>query len=89
VREFADELVVLSRWLGREVARDLTAGPTGALPVWSAFRFRDAAVFQLEEPDREQRMYLVRGDAVRDFVVSQVPIDRVYAELGGPLPAAA
>ena len=89
MREFADELVVLSRWLGREVAGDPGAEPTGALPVWSAFRFRDAAVFQVEEPDREQRMYLVRGDAVRDFVVSQVPIDQVYADLGDPLPAAA
>jgi hypothetical protein len=84
VREFDDEMAVLSGWLGR----DLTAEQAGGLPLWSAFRFRDAAVFQRDEPD--QRMYLVRGDAVREFAVSQATIDAVYAELvAGSLPAAA
>ena len=85
--DFADEMSVLSRWLGRDVAGDQDA----VVPVWTAFRFRDAAVFELDRPDGSQRMYLVRGNAVREFPVSQVTIDAVYAELraGGPLPAAA
>ena len=86
MREFAEELTVLSRWLGRDVGGALSSGLTGFVPVGSAFRFRDAAVFQLDE---RERTYLVRGDAVREFVVSQVAIDQVYAELAGPHPAAA
>ena len=60
-------------------------------PAWTVFRFRDAVVFESEVADGAQRMYLVRGDAVREFVVSQVSIDEAYAELsdGAPLPAAA
>ena len=90
MREFADEMAVLSGWLGRDLGGDLAADPAGGVPVWTAFRFREAVVFQPDEPDRPQRMFLVRGDAVREFVVSQGTIDEVYAELvGGPLPAAA
>ena len=86
MREFADELTVLSRWLGRDVGGALSSGQPGSVPVGTAFRFRDAAVFQLDEPEC---MYLVRGDAVREFGVSQVAIDEVYAELAGRRPAAA
>jgi hypothetical protein len=86
VLDFVDEMTVLSRWLGRDVAGD----QAGVVPAWTAFRFRDAVVFESEKPDGRQRMYLVRGDAVREFAVSQVTIDEVYAELGaGPLPSAA
>jgi hypothetical protein len=75
VREFAEEASVLSRWLGRDVAEGLG----GVIPVWTAFRFRDAAVF---EPDgSEGRMYLVRGETVREFAVSETSIDAAYAQL--------
>jgi len=95
VHDFVAEMTVLSRWLDRDrpgdAARDTAGKPAGVLPAWTAFRFRDAAVFETEQPDGAQRMYLVRGDAVREFVVSQGTIDEAYAELssGGPLPAAA
>ena len=87
MREFVDEMAVLSGWLGRDVAGDLS----GVFPVWTVFRFRDAVVFESEVSDGAPRMYLVRGDSVREFVVSQVTIDEAYAELsdGTPLPAAA
>lgn len=92
MREFDDEVTVLSRWLGRDVSVDLS----GAVPVWSAFRFRDAAVFASEAAEWSDRMYLVRQGAVREFVVSQVTIDEAYAQLRagaepveGTLPAAA
>ena len=87
MHDFVDEMTVLSRRLGRDVAGD----QAGAFPTWTAFRFRDAAVFEFELPDGAQRMYLVRGDAVREFLVSQVTIDEVYADLDpdAPLPSAA
>ena len=87
MREFVDEMAVLSGWLGRDVAGDLS----GVFPAWTVFRFRDAVAFESEVSDGAPRMYLVRGDAVREFVVSQVSIDEAYAELsdGAPLPAAA
>jgi hypothetical protein len=87
VGDFVDEMTVLSRRLGRDVTADLG----GVVPVWTAFRFRDATVFESELPDGTQRMYLVRGDAVGEFVMSQVTIDEVYAGLssGDLLPAAA
>ncbi|MGY1603870.1 hypothetical protein [Geodermatophilus sp. SYSU D00815] len=72
--EFVDEVTVLSRWLGR----DLTAELSGVVPLWHAFRFRDAAVF---EPDAGDRLYLVRGQAVRELVVSRGTIDDAYADL--------
>ena len=87
MHDFVDEMTVLSRWLGRDLAGDVT----GPFPAWTVFRFRDAAVFESELPDGGPRMYLVRGDAVREFVRSQGTIDEAYAELsaGGSLPAAA
>jgi hypothetical protein len=86
VGEFDDEVTVLSRWLGRDVVPDLG----GVVPVWNAFRFRDATVFASEGPDGSSRMYLVRGEQVHEFVPSQVAIDVAYAHLdGGALPAAA
>lgn len=91
VHDFVDEMTVLSRWLDRDLPGGRTEEPAAVLPVWTVFRFRDAAVFESEQPDGAQRMYLVRGDAVREFVVSQGTIDEAYAQLsaGGPLPAAA
>jgi hypothetical protein len=87
MREFVDEVTVLSRWLGRDVAADLG----GVVPVWNAFRFRDAAVFEPEVSEGAGRMYLVRGESVREFVLSQVTIDEAYAQLtqGDALPAVA
>jgi CYTH domain-containing protein len=88
VREFIDEVAVLSQWLGRDVAADLT----GVVPVWNAFRFRDATVFEAELPVCAGRKYLVRGTAVRELIPSQVTIDQAYLELGGEseaLPAVA
>jgi hypothetical protein len=87
VREFADEVVVLSRWLGRDITADLG----GVVPVWSAFRFRDAAVFEPEASGGAGRMYLVRGESVREFLLSRVTIDEAYARLSesDPLPAVA
>jgi hypothetical protein len=43
-------------------------------------------VFELDLPDGTQRMYLVRGDAVRKLVVSHAAIDQVYAALGTAVP---
>jgi hypothetical protein len=85
--EFVDEVTVLSRWLGRDVVPDLG----GVVPLWSAFRFRDAMVFASDVADGASRMYLVRGDQVHEFVPSQVSIDEAYSRLdgGGALPAAA
>ncbi|GAA3158781.1 hypothetical protein GCM10010531_07670 [Blastococcus jejuensis] len=85
--EFDDEVTVLSRWLGRDVVPDLD----GVVPLWNAFRFRDATVFAPDATDGATRMYLVRGERVLEFVPSQVSIDEAYARLdgGGALPAAA
>lgn len=77
MREFTDEVAVLSRRLGRDVA----AEHSGAVPVWSVFRFRDAAVFAADLTGSPDRMYLVRGSSVREFVVSQGTIDEAYAGL--------
>ena len=84
MREFVDEVTVLSRWLGRDVAAELSGG----IPVWSVFRFRDAAVFT---PDVADRMYLVRRGTVREFFLSEATIDEAYAALraGTPEPAVA
>lgn len=84
---FVDEVAVLSRWLGRDIAAD----PTGAVPVWTAFRFRDAVVFQHDDPACGDRMYLVRDASVGEFVPSRMSIDDAYVQLGhsGPLPTAA
>lgn len=85
--EFVDEITVLSRWLGRDVAADLG----GVVPVWNVFRFRDAAVFAPDVSECARRMYLVRGQAVREFVLSEATIDAAYAQLneGEALPAVA
>lgn len=85
--EFADEITVLSRWLGRDVAADLA----GAVPVWNVFRFREAAVFVPDVSEGAGRMWLVRGQAVREFVLSEATIDSAYAQLTGgeALPAVA
>ena len=77
MREFVDEITVLSRWLGRDVAADLG----GVVPVWNVFRFRDATVFVPDVSEGAGRMYLVRGRAVREFVLSEATIDDVYAQL--------
>ena len=78
MREFVDEVAVLSRWLGRDVAADLG----GVVPVWNAFRFRDATAFEAELSACAGRIYLVRGESVREFVLSQATIDEVYRTLG-------
>ncbi|MGY1711794.1 hypothetical protein ACI8AC_20035 [Geodermatophilus sp. SYSU D00758] len=85
--EFVDEVTLLSRWLGRDVAADLS----GVVPGWTAFRFRDAAVFEPDVSECSDRRYLVRGGTVREFVASRVTIDEAYAELcgGGALTAVA
>jgi hypothetical protein len=85
--EFLDEITVLSRWLGRDVAADLG----GPVPVWNVFRFRDATVFVPDVSEGAGRMYLVRGRAVREFVPSEATIDHAYAQLseGEALPAVA
>jgi hypothetical protein len=87
VREFVDEAAVLSRWLGRDIA----AESAGVVPAWSVFRFRDAAVFVPDGSESAGRMYLVCGEAVQEFVLSQVTIDQAYVQLlgGGALPAVA
>ncbi|HEV7187281.1 MAG TPA: hypothetical protein VGN28_05250 [Blastococcus sp.] len=77
MRDFSDEVAVLSRRLGRDVA----AEHSGGVPVWSVFRFRDAAVFAADVAGPPDRMYLVRGSSVREFVVSQGTIDGAYAGL--------
>ena len=84
---FVDEVAILSRWLGQ----DITAELTGTVPVWTAFRFRDAAVFEHDDPGSGGRMYLVRGESVCEFVPSRRSIDDAYVQLGhgGPLPTAA
>lgn len=83
MHEFVEEVAVLSRWLGRDLAPDLI----GVVPVWHAFRFRDAAVFGSDAAGSAGAMYLVRRAAVREFVPSQTTIDDAYAELdrGGQL----
>ena len=85
--EFPDEVAVLSQWLGRDIAAD----PGGVVPVWNAFRFRDAKVFAADGADRAGRMYLVRGASVHEFAISEVSIDDAYVRLseGSPLPAPA
>ena len=75
--EFADEITVLSRWLGRDVAADLG----GVVPVWNVFRFRDATVFVPDASEDAGRMWLVRGQAVREFVLCEATIDDAYAGL--------
>lgn len=87
MRGFDDEVAVFSRWLGRDVAPELT----GVVPVWGAFRFRDAAVFETDLPECAGRMYLVRGESVSEFVLSRMTIDEAYERLNpsGSLPAAA
>ena len=87
MREFIEEVAVLSRWLGRDIAAD----PGGVVPAWHAFRFRDAAVFEADAADGARRMYLVRGESVREFVRSEMTIDQAYVQLneGDPLPAVA
>ena len=77
MREFVDEIAVLSRWLGR----DLSAELDGVVSAWHAFRFRDAAVFATNLSGGAGLMYLVRGESVREFVVSHVTIDRAYVQL--------
>jgi hypothetical protein len=78
MREFVDEVAVLSRWLGRDVAADLG----GVSPVWNAFRFRDATVFLSDLSECARQIYLVRGKSVREFVLSQMTIDEAYTKLG-------
>ena len=87
VREFVNEVAVLSRWLGRDVAADLG----GVVPVWHAYRFRDATAFEPDQSECARRMYLVRGDSVEEFVLSQTTIDEAYRRLvdGDALPAVA
>lgn len=87
MREFVDEVAVLSRWLGRDIAADLS----GVVPVWHAYRFRDAAVFEADQTECARRIYLVRGEAMEEFVLSQMTIDEVYRKLvvGDALPAVA
>jgi hypothetical protein len=86
VHEFVDEIAALNRWLGRDILADVR----GVVPTWTGFRFRDAAVFQLDAPENWGRMYLVRGGSVREFALSQVSIDQAYLQLdqGDALPAA-
>jgi hypothetical protein len=87
VREFVNEVGVLSRWLGRDVAAELG----GVVPVWNAFRFRDATVFAGELSELAGRIYLVRGESVREVVLSRTTIDEAYRRLGedDTLPAVA
>lgn len=77
MREFTDEVTVLSRWLGRDVVAERNQG----IPVWSVFRFRDAAVFVADGAAHPDRMWLVRAGSVREFVVSHGTIDEAYAGL--------
>jgi hypothetical protein len=77
VHDFVDEIAVMSRWLGRDIG-----GSRGeVVPVWNAFRFRDAAVFNEDAPESAGRMYLVRGGSVFEFVRSRTSIDEAYARL--------
>jgi hypothetical protein len=87
VREFANEVAVLSRWLGRDVAADLG----GVVPVWHAFRFRDATVFEADQSECARRMFLVRGESVGECALSQMTIDEAYRRLdeSDALPAVA
>ena len=87
MREFVDEVAVLSRWLGRDVAADLG----GVVPVWYAFRFRDATVFEADLSERTGRVFLVRGESVGEFVPGQMTIDEAYRRLveSDALPAVA
>ncbi|SET18676.1 hypothetical protein [Geodermatophilus poikilotrophus] len=87
MREFIDEVAVLSRWLGRDVATDLDA----VVPDWNVFRFHDAVVFEPDVSECVDCMYLVCGESVREFSPSRVTIDEAYAELvdGRALPAVA
>lgn len=78
MREFVNEVGVLSRWLGRDVAAELG----GVVPVWNAFRFRDATVFTGELAECAGRIYLVRGESVREVVLSETTIDQAYLRLG-------
>ena len=77
MREFVVEVAVLSRWLGRDVTPDLG----GTVPVWNVFRFRDATVFVPDASEGAGRMYVVRGENVREFTLSQETIDQAYARL--------
>lgn len=77
MQEFAEDIAVLSRWLGRDVM-DVRRG---VVPGASAFRFRDAVVFELDVPECWGCMYLVRGDRVLAFKLDEVPIDQAYREL--------
>lgn len=87
MRDFVNEVTVLSRWLGRDVAADLG----GVVPVWHAYRFRDATVFEADLPECARRLYLVRGESVAEFVLSQMTIDQAYRQLvdADALPAVA
>ena len=87
MRDFVDEVAVLSRWLGRDVAADFC----GVIPSWHAFRFRDAAVFEAEVSGCARRVFLVRGQSVGEFVPSQTTIDEAYRQLAecDTLPAVA
>jgi hypothetical protein len=87
VHEFVEEVGVLSRWLGRDVAAELG----GVVPVWNAFRFRDATVFAGELSEVAGRIYLVRGQSVREVALSRTTIDEAYRRLGesDELPAVA
>lgn len=87
MREFVNEVGVLSRWLHRDVAAELV----GVVPLWSAFRFRDATVFAGDLSECAGRVYLVRGESVREVVLSQTTIDEAYLLLGeeDTLPAVA
>jgi hypothetical protein len=87
MREFVNEAAALSRWLGR----DVTADAGGVLPVWHAYRFRDATVFEADQSECARRIYLVRGESVAEFVLSQTTIDEAYRTLvdGDALAAAA
>jgi hypothetical protein len=87
VHEFVDEVRVLSRWVGRDVSGALS----GTVPGWNVFRFRDAVVFAPDDAESSGRTYLVRGEIVGEFVVSQQSIDQAYADLDGhgDLPAVA
>lgn len=87
MREFVDEVAVLSRWLGRDVAADLG----GVVPAWHAYRFRDATVFEADMSECAPGIYLVRGESVSELVLSQMTIDDAYSGLidGKELPAVA
>ncbi len=87
MREFNDEVAVVSRWLGRDVAVDLY----DVVPGWNVFRFRDAVVFEPDVSECADRMYLVCGESVHEFSPSRMTIDEAYIRLvsGRALPAVA